>query len=96
VTAGGRRLLLPARAGGSGGCTQPGKAGNTVTDRRQKAIEIAFRKFRPGCGYLQITEEHGQEWVTEQWTGGQWAVEDAVRNGVPFFDFEQVTAPNDD
>ena len=69
----------------------------TVTTTRERAIRSAFRAFRPGKASIQVDEEHGQEWVTELTTGGQWAVEEAVfPDGTEGFDFEEVTAPDEE
>jgi myo-inositol catabolism protein IolC len=68
-----------------------------VTTSREQAIRKAFRQFRPGRAGLQVDEEHGQEWITELTTGGQWAVEDAEGPGTfGGFVFEEVTAPDED
>lgn len=68
-----------------------------MTATRERAIRSAFRQFRGRGPRIQVDEEHGQEWVTELTTGGQWAVEEAEGPGsFGGFCFEEVTRPDEE
>jgi hypothetical protein len=64
----------------------------TNTPRVEQAILSAARRALPGRR-LAADFEHGQWWITDRRTGGQWSVIDAAPGP---FDFEQVTIGEED
>lgn len=67
-----------------------------MTQATERAIRAAFRAYRGGSEKFLVVEEHGLPWVVEWGTGGLWSVVECITNGVEGWDFEQVTAPDED
>lgn len=66
----------------------------TVERRVLRAFRVIYGTRR---GRLQADFEHGQWWITDLRSGGQWSVVDASGGrSVDGFDFEQVTDECDD
>ena len=65
---------------------------NTLT-----IISAALAHFnvpRTERGRWAVVYEHGQPWLVNNWNSGQWSVVEA--NTDSGWDFEEVTAPDDD
>ena len=68
-----------------------------MSKRLERQIRRAFRDFRGGSESFEVVEEHGQLWVSEKGTGGQWSVAEGIDPvGNRCFAFECVTEPDED